>query len=103
MQAFNLAKARNKGLDIEMSYRTELAGLGMPGALTLRALATHAISFVTESGILGTIPVESAGVNLGNPVNSAGIPDWKVKLTQGWSTDNFGVMHHRALDQRRRV
>jgi outer membrane receptor protein involved in Fe transport len=91
VQAFNLAKARNKGLDIEATYRTELAGLGIPGELTLRALATHAISFVTESGIVGTIPVESAGVNLGNPVNSAGIPDWKVKLSQGWSTDNFGV------------
>lgn len=92
VQAFNLAKARNKGLDIEMTYRTELAGLGMPGTLTLRALATHAISFVTESGIVGTIPVESAGVNLGNPVNSSGIPDWKVKLSQGWDTDKFGVM-----------
>ena len=92
VQAFNLAKARNKGLDIEMTYRTELAGLRLPGTLTLRALATHAISFVTESGIVGTIPVESAGVNLGNPVNSSGIPDWKVKLSQGWDTDKFGVM-----------
>jgi outer membrane receptor protein involved in Fe transport len=91
VQAFNLAKARNKGLDIEMTYRTELEGLGMPGALTLRALGTHAISFLTESGIPGTIPVESAGVNLGNPVNSSGIPDWKVRLTQDWSTENFSV------------
>jgi outer membrane receptor protein involved in Fe transport len=91
VQAFNLAKARNKGLDIEATYHTELSGLGIPGDLTLRALATHAISFVTESGIVGTIPVESAGVNLGNPVNSAGIPDWKVKLTQGWNTDKYGV------------
>lgn len=90
VQAFNLAKARNKGLDIEATYRTEL-GLGIPGSLTLRALATHAISFVTESGIVGTIPVESAGVNLGNPVNSSGIPDWKVRLTQGWDTDKFGL------------
>jgi iron complex outermembrane recepter protein len=91
VQAFNLARARNKGLDIEMSYRTELEGLGIPGALTLRALGTHAISFVTESGIVGTIPVESAGVNLGNPVNSSGIPDWKVRLTQDWSTENFSL------------
>jgi outer membrane receptor protein involved in Fe transport len=83
VQAFNLATARNKGLDIEMTYRI--------GAVTLRALATHAISFITKSGIPGTIPVESAGVNLGNPVSSAGIPDWKVKLTQAWETDRFGV------------
>jgi outer membrane receptor protein involved in Fe transport len=91
VQAINLAKARNKGLDIEMSYRTELSALGMPGALTLRALGTHAISFVTESGILGTIPVDSAGVNRGEPHNSAGLPDWKVRLTQDWSTDKFSV------------
>lgn len=91
VQAFNLAKARNKGLDIELSYRTELSPLGMPGALTLRALGTHAISFVTESGIPGTIPVESAGVNRGEPHNSAGLPDWKVRLTQDWSTDKYSV------------
>ena len=88
VQAFNLAKARNKGFDVEMSYNTEFAGLG---TLTLRALATHAISFLTESGVVGTIPVESAGVNLGNPVSSAGIPDWKLRLTQGWSTEKLGL------------
>ena len=91
VQAFNLAKARNKGLDIEATYRFGLDGVGLPGEVTLRALATHAISFVTESGIVGTIPVESAGVNLGNPVNSSGIPDWKVKLTQGWNTDKVAL------------
>ena len=87
VQAFNLAKARNKGVDIETSYRTDLLG----GSLTLRALATHVISFLTDSGVVGTIPVESAGVNLGNPVTSSGIPDWKLHLTQGWSNDTFGV------------
>jgi len=88
VQAFNLAKARNKGFDVEMTYNAEMAGLG---TLTLRALATHAISFLTESGVVGTIPVESAGVNLGTPVSSAGIPDWKLRLTQGWGTDKLGV------------
>ncbi|MET0497790.1 MAG: TonB-dependent receptor [Steroidobacteraceae bacterium] len=87
VQAFNLAKARNKGVDIETSYRTDL----LSGSLTLRALATHVISFLTDSGVVGTIPVESAGVNLGNPVTSSGIPDWKLHLTQGWNNDKFGV------------
>jgi iron complex outermembrane receptor protein len=90
VQAINLSKARNKGLDIEAAYRTD-SPFGLPGALTLRVLATHAISFVTESGIVGTIPVESAGVNVGNPVSSTGIPDWKINLTQGWDTDRFSV------------
>lgn len=84
---FNLARARNKGLDIETMYR-----IGLPaGSLTLRALATHAISFVTETGLPGTIPTEQAGVNVGTPVNSAGLPDWKVNLTQSWDTDTFSV------------
>jgi outer membrane receptor protein involved in Fe transport len=91
VQAFNLAKARNKGLDIEAAYRTDFAPFGIQGTLTFRALATHAISFVTDAGIPNTIPVESAGVNLGNPVSSGGIPDWKVNFTQGWDTDRFGV------------
>ena len=88
VQSFNLSKARNKGIDIEAVYRI---GLSSAGSLTLRALATHAISFVTESGIVGTIPTENAGVNLGNPVSSTGIPDWKVNLTQSWDNDTFGL------------
>jgi iron complex outermembrane receptor protein len=91
VQAFNLSRARNKGLDIEATYRMELSGVGIPGSLTVRALATHAISFVTESGIVGTIPVENAGVNLGNAVTSTGIPDWKVNLTQSWDTERFSL------------
>jgi len=89
VQAFNLAKARIKGLDIETSYRTELPSLH--GSLTLRALASHAIEFLTDSGIVGTIPVESAGVNLGNPVASSGIPDWKVNLSQSWDSEKYSV------------
>jgi iron complex outermembrane receptor protein len=88
VQSFNLSKARNKGLDIEAMYRTEVGGAGF---VTFRALATHTISFLTESGIVGTIPVESAGVNIGNPVSSAGIPDWKVNLTQGWDNEKFSL------------
>jgi len=91
VQAFNLAKVREKGFDIETSYRTGLSALRIPGSLTLRALATHTISFLTDSGIVGTIPVESAGVNQGTGVNSGGIPHWKAYFTQGWDTDKFGL------------
>jgi iron complex outermembrane recepter protein len=87
VSTFNLATARNKGLDIEAMYR-----IGLPASsLTLRAMATHAISFITESGLPGTIPTEAAGVNVGTPVNSAGLPHWKVSLTQSWDTDTFSV------------
>ena len=91
VQAFNLATVRDKGFDVEAMYRTGLAPLGLPGSVTVRALATHAISFLTNSGIIGTIPVESAGVNQGTGVNSGGIPKWKAYFTQGWDTDKYSL------------
>jgi len=81
LQAFNLASMRNKGLDLEGVYRFDL-GMGLPGKITLRALATHTRSFVTNSGVVGTIPSEAAGVNLGNT------PKWKGQFSQAWDTDN---------------
>jgi iron complex outermembrane receptor protein len=91
VQAFNLAKAREKGFDIEAMYRMGLDALRIPGSLTVRGLATHTISFLTDSGIIGTIPVQSAGVNLGTSVNSGGIPHWKAYFTQSWDTDKMGL------------
>jgi outer membrane receptor protein involved in Fe transport len=91
VQAFNLATVRDRGYDVEAIYRTGLSALHLPGTLTLRALGTHTISFLTNSGIVGTIPVQSAGVNLGTSVNSGGIPDWKVNLTQSWETDKLSL------------
>lgn len=78
VQAFNLASMENKGFDIEVSYRTSLSGLHLPGSLTLRGLATHTISFLTNPGVIGTIPSEAAGVNYGST------PYWKWYLTQSW-------------------
>jgi len=88
LQAFNLAKMRNKGVDLEALYRFNLGAL--PGKLTLRGLATYTKSFVTESGVVGTIPVESAGVNLGNT------PKWKAQFSQTWENDNASL----SLSQR---
>lgn len=91
VQSFNLAKVRDEGYDIEAMYRTELSALRLPGSFTVRALATRTISFLTDSGIIGTIPVQSAGVNLANSVASAGIPFWKTYFTQGWDTDKYSL------------
>jgi outer membrane receptor protein involved in Fe transport len=91
VQAFNLAKVRDEGYDIEAMYRTGLAALRLPGSFTVRALATRTISFLTDSGIIGTIPVQSAGVNLGTSVSSTGIPYWKAYFTQGWDTEKYSL------------
>jgi iron complex outermembrane receptor protein len=85
VQAFNLASLRNKGFDLEGSYRMNLKDYGLPGRLTLRALATRTISFLTDPGIVGTIPSEGAGNNLG------GTPKWKGLATQSWDTDKYGL------------
>ena len=85
VQAFNLASLVNKGYDLEAAYRSSLARLGLPGKLTVRALATHTISFLTNPGVIGTIPSEAAGVNQG------ATPRWKVLATQTWEGDKASV------------
>ena len=85
VQAFNVATLRNKGFDLEAVYRKNLEDWGLPGSISLRALATHMISFKTNSGVLGTITVDSAGVNSGST------PDWKATFSQTWSTDKLSL------------
>ena len=85
LQQFNLASLKLKGFDIETSYRGSMAGVGLPGMFTLRALATHTIDNITDPGVPGTIPTQGAGVNLG------ATPRWKLLATQGWSTDSASV------------
>jgi len=78
VQNFNLASLHAKGFDIETAYRSNLDRFSLPGRFTLRALATRNLHFITNSGVVGTIPSEGAGVNLGNT------PKWKLLATQTW-------------------
>jgi outer membrane receptor protein involved in Fe transport len=91
VQSFNLAKVRDEGYDIEALYRVGLSALRLPGSFTVRALATRTISLLTDSGIIGTIPVEGAGVNLATSVASPGAPFWKTNFTEGWDTDRYSL------------
>jgi len=81
-QPFNFAELHGEGFDIEASYQISNP-LGLDGRLTLRALATHVLKNVSISGIPGTEPTDSAGVNAGST------PDWKVLATQSFSTDKW--------------
>jgi outer membrane receptor protein involved in Fe transport len=90
VQAFNLASLRSKGYDVEAAWRTALGGLGLPGRLTLRGMATRMKSFLTDPGVVGAIASEGAGVNQG------ATPRWKALLTQSWETDKASL----ALSQR---
>ena len=85
VQPFNLASIRTEGFDIEASYRWRNP-LGLPGSLSLRALATHVINYITNTGLPGTVPVDSAGSNLGNT------PHWKWLAVQSYENDKFSLL-----------
>lgn len=90
VQAFNLASMRNKGVDLEGVYRFDL-GAALPGKITLRALATYTRSFLIDSGVVGTIPTEAAGVNVANVPNVGSTPKWKGQFSQSWDTEQFNL------------
>jgi outer membrane receptor protein involved in Fe transport len=85
VQPFNLAAIKTEGLDIEGSYQFRQP-LGLDGNFTMRALATHVMKFVTDLGLPGTVPIDSAGANTGNT------PSWKLLATQTYSQDNFSIL-----------
>jgi outer membrane receptor protein involved in Fe transport len=78
LQNFNLASLHAKGFDVETAYRANLNSFDLPGRFTFRALATRNLHFITDTGVIGTIPSEGAGVNLGNT------PKWKLLSLQTW-------------------
>lgn len=81
-QAFNFASLSTKGFDIEGSYQANNP-FGLNGKLTLRALATHVINLISNSGIPGAEPTDAAGSNQGST------PDWKILATQSFNTDTW--------------
>ena len=91
VQQFNLASVYTDGLDIETSYRLALDKVHMPGNLTIRALATHVMSFVLNPGIAGQATQQLAGVNTGANGVLGNTPKWKLFATQSWDYRNLGI------------
>jgi iron complex outermembrane receptor protein len=85
VQSRNLASIKTDGLDFETSYRFNLDRFDMPGSITLRGLVTHVRSFITESGVPDSWPVQSAGVNAGDT------PNWKFLATQTYENEKFSL------------
>lgn len=76
---FNLVEMRARGVDIEVSYRLNLASLvnSWAGGLTFRALTTHYLENYSNNGIPGNPPIDAVGSN--GYVNSgsvSGTPHW---------------------------
>jgi len=84
-QSFNLATTVTDGFDYEASYQFSLGDDILPGNFVLRGLATNVSKFITNSGVPGTIPVESAGTNTG------AIPHWKILGLQTYNLDAWSI------------
>ena len=78
VQAFNLASNDLQGFDVELQYRAE-------NGFSVRALATHNKSFISTPGVIGTIPSQLAGANLGS------VPKWKGLMTETWENSKLSL------------
>ena len=86
IQPFNFASQREKGFDIEASYRTELSAISpkLPGAFSIHSAITHYISNVIDNGIF---PVDYAGVNGGSLSGTYSEPSWVYRVSAFYEID----------------
>lgn len=81
---FNLASQTEDGVDIAANYATSADTFvpGLPGDLSVNALATGTFKDITFTGIAGDIPIENAGTNAGSgPVH------WRYLASVGYNID----------------
>ncbi len=76
IKPINFVSIKSRGIDFEASYRQKLGS----GSLSLRALASKAISLYTNNGV--DVPTEAAGQNGG------GLPKWTYRLSAGYDLDS---------------
>ncbi|MDB5461050.1 MAG: TonB-dependent receptor [Caulobacteraceae bacterium] len=83
---FNLASLKTNGFDLEASYRLNLRGMGVPGSITLRGLASNTLNYITDPGVPGQPVLQLAGNNnANNPApGTTGVAKWKAFLLQTW-------------------
>jgi iron complex outermembrane recepter protein len=88
-QPFNFASKLVRGIDFEASYRRPLADIfsGADGSITIRGLATHYIDNITDFGITGQIPLDTAGVNGGQ----YSTPSWIFRGSVGFDTPTYSI------------
>jgi iron complex outermembrane receptor protein len=88
LQPFNFASQREKGFDIEASYRFALEDISakLPGKVALHANVTHYIQNVIDNGIF---PIDYAGVNGGSLSGSYSAPSWVYRVSAFYDVDPF--------------
>jgi iron complex outermembrane receptor protein len=82
----NFATETARRLEIESTYAVAMAEIrdSLPGTLGLHAAVTHYITDVVNSGAVGSIPIQNAGVNAG-----AGLPHWKYSTAVDYALAHF--------------
>ncbi|MDT9599831.1 TonB-dependent receptor domain-containing protein [Sphingosinicella rhizophila] len=81
----NIANFRNKGIDLEASYRTRMEGIGLPGQLHVRALANYVDTLVLDNGVAA---IEGAGYLGAQAVYL--VPKWRGLLSTTYESERFG-------------
>ena len=83
LQPYNMASLLTDGFDFDASYGFSVGNDS--GDILLRLRATHVRRFIEDSGIPGTVPIDSAGSNVGD------VPDWKILASQTYTRDKWSV------------
>ncbi len=88
IQPFNFASQVEKGFDIAVSYRRDLAEIAsaLPGRLTINGAVTHYIENVIDNGIF---PVDYAGINGGSLSGTYSSPSWRYRVSTFYELDAF--------------
>ena len=88
-QPFNFASKLVRGVDFEASYRLPLSDLlaGADGDFTLRGVATRYIDNITDTGIAGTVPLNTVGVNGGQ----SSTPTWIYRFSATYDAPVYSV------------
>ncbi len=83
-QPFNYVRRLVRGIDFDAAYRLSL---GAQGSATLKGTATRYIKNLADTGIAGTVPVNTVGANGGQ----ASTPTWIYRASATWDTPTFSI------------
>lgn len=88
-QPFNFARRLVRGVDMEASYRLPLSEIftNAEGSFTLRGVATRYIKNIVDTGIPGTVPVNTVGANGGQ----YSTPTWVFRASAAYDTSDFSI------------
>ncbi len=81
-QPFNFVSKLVRGIDFDAAYRLPVGG---ESSITLKGTATRYIENLSDTGIVGTVPVNSVGANGGQ----ATTPKWIFRANLNYSTPTF--------------